>query len=51
MAQQLGALIALQFPATTWWLTTICNMIQHLHMVCVKTAKLYTYKINQSINQ
>jgi hypothetical protein len=38
MAQWLRALTALQFPATTWWLTTICNGIQCPLLVCLKTA-------------
>jgi hypothetical protein len=35
-----------QFPATTWWLTTICNGIRCPFLVCLKRATAYshTYK-------
>jgi hypothetical protein len=47
MAQQLTALTALpevlvQFPATTWCLTTICNEIRCHLLVCLKTATVYS---------
>jgi hypothetical protein len=35
IAQWLRALTALQFPATTWWLTIICNGIQYPLLGCV----------------
>jgi hypothetical protein len=35
-----------QFPATTWWLTTICNGIRCPLLVCLKTATVYSYTIN-----
>ena len=51
MAQQLRALTAFpkvlslipQFPATTWWLTTICNGLRCPLLVCLKT---HIHKIN-----
>ena len=32
-----------QFPATTWWLTTICNGVWCPFLVCLKTATVYSY--------
>jgi hypothetical protein len=32
-----------QFPATTWWLTTICNGIRCTPLVCLKTVTVYSY--------
>jgi hypothetical protein len=32
-----------QFPATTWWLTTICNGIWCPLLVCLKTATVYSH--------
>jgi hypothetical protein len=32
-----------QFPATTWCLTTICNGIWCLLLVSLKTATVYSY--------
>jgi len=32
-----------QIPATTWWLTTICNWIRCPLLVCQKTATVYSY--------
>ena len=50
MAQWLRALTVLpkvwvQFPATTWWLTTIGNGI---FLLCLKTETMYSHKINNS---
>jgi len=35
-----------QFPATTWWLTAICNEIWWPFLVCL-TATVYSHKINK----
>ena len=35
-------------PATTWWLTTICNEIWRPLLVCLKTATVYLHIINKS---
>jgi hypothetical protein len=35
------------FPATTWWLTTICNGIWCPLLVCLKTATVHPYKWNK----
>ena len=40
-----------QFPATTWWLTTICNKIWRPLLECLKAATVYLHTLNQSINQ
>jgi hypothetical protein len=53
MAQWLRALTALpevlsQFPATTWWLTTICNGIRCPLLVYLKTATECPHTINKS---
>ena len=47
-AQWLRALIALlevlnSIPASTWWLTTMCNGIQCPLLVHLKTATMYSY--------
>jgi hypothetical protein len=34
-----------QFPATTWWLTTICHEIRCPLLECLKTVTLYLYKL------
>jgi hypothetical protein len=36
-----------EFPATTWWLTTTCNGIQCPLLVCLKTATMYSYTLNE----
>ena len=47
MAQQITALTA-QFPAPTWWLTTICNGIQRPLLVYMKTVTvLYSHTLNK----
>ena len=33
-----------QFPATTWWLTAICNEIWCPLLVCLKTVTVYSHK-------
>jgi hypothetical protein len=33
-----------QFPATTWWLTTICNEIWCPLLVCLKKATVYSHR-------
>jgi hypothetical protein len=33
-----------QFPATTWWLTTICNVLWCPLLVCLKTLTMYSHK-------
>jgi hypothetical protein len=40
-----------QFPATTWWLITICNGIRCPLLVCLKKATVYSHihEINQII--
>jgi hypothetical protein len=45
MAQQLRALRSIvQFPATTWWLTTIYNGVGCPLLVCLKRAMvMYSY--------
>jgi hypothetical protein len=52
MAQRLRALTALQrswiqIPATTWWLTTICNEIWCPLLGCLKTATVHLHIINK----
>jgi len=52
MAQWLRALTALPevlslIPSTTWWLTTICKEIRCPLLVCLKTATVYLYIINE----
>jgi hypothetical protein len=37
----------LQFPATTWRLTTTCNRIQCPLLVCLKRATVYSYTLNK----
>jgi hypothetical protein len=37
-----------QIPATTWWLTTICNKIWRPLLECLKTATVYLHIINKS---
>jgi hypothetical protein len=32
-----------QLPATTWWLTAICDGIWCLLLVCLQTATMYSY--------
>jgi hypothetical protein len=32
-----------QFPATTWWFTTICNGIQCSFLVCLKRVTVHTH--------
>jgi hypothetical protein len=36
-----------QIPATTWWLTTICNEIWLPLLECLKTATVYLHIINK----
>jgi hypothetical protein len=36
-----------QFPATTWWLTTIPNKIWRPLLECLKTATVYLHIINK----
>jgi hypothetical protein len=36
-----------QIPATTWWLTTICNEIWLPLLECLKTATVYLHIINE----
>ena len=36
-----------QFPATTWWLTTICNGIQCPHLVHLKRGTVYSHTWNK----
>jgi hypothetical protein len=48
MAQRLKALTALpkvlvQFPANTWWLTTICNGTQGPLLVCEDSCSVLIY--------
>jgi len=48
MAQRLRTLAALpevlsSIPATTWWLTTICNGIWCPLLVCLKIVTVYSY--------
>jgi len=38
---------SVQFPATTWWLTTICSEIWCPLLMCLKTATVYLYRINK----
>jgi hypothetical protein len=40
-----------QIPATTWWLTTICNKIWRPLLVCLKTATVYLHVINKSLKK
>jgi hypothetical protein len=41
-----------QIPATTWWLTTICNEIWCPLLVCLKTATVYLHIIiNKSLKK
>jgi len=40
-----------QIPATTWWLTTICNEIWRSLLVCLKTATVYLHIINKSLKK
>jgi hypothetical protein len=40
-----------QIPATTWWLTTICNEIGCLLLMCLKTATVYLHIINKSLKR
>jgi hypothetical protein len=36
-----------QIPATTWWLTAICNKIWLPLLECLKTATVYLHIINK----
>ena len=50
MTQQVRLLFQrswVQFPATTWWFTTISNGIRCPLLVCLKTATVYSYKWNK----
>jgi hypothetical protein len=54
MVQQLRAWLFfqrswVQFPATTWWLTTICNGIWCPLLVCLKIATVYSCTENKYI--
>jgi hypothetical protein len=40
-----------QIPATTWWLTTICNEISRPLLVFLKTATVYLDVINKSLKK
>jgi hypothetical protein len=40
-----------QIPATTWWLTTICNKIWLPLLECLKTATVYLHIINKSLKK
>jgi hypothetical protein len=55
MAQRLRAMTALpkvQFPATTWWLTAICNGIWCSLLVCLETVLCtHSNKINTSLKK
>jgi hypothetical protein len=57
MAQRVRAPTALlrswvQIPATTWWLTTICNEIWRPLLVCLKSATVYLWIIiNKSLKK
>jgi hypothetical protein len=40
-----------KIPATTWWLTTICNEIGCPLLVCLKTATVYLHIISKKTKQ
>jgi hypothetical protein len=40
-----------QIPATSWWLTTICNKIWLPLLECLKTATVYLHIINNSLKK
>jgi hypothetical protein len=40
-----------QFPATTWWLTTICSRVWCPLLVCLKTPTVYSHTMNEWINK
>jgi hypothetical protein len=40
-----------QIPATTWWLTTICNKIWLPLLECLKTATVYLHIINKYLKK